>query len=190
MSGTLQWSVGYFPKIGILQEQFQQQSVDADVRNLPQLRRKISERANKESPEVTDRNKSRELSERKAQDVQSTEVRMIAASPASEDYPSGVLSIHIHQAEGVELEKLNKNRDQDPADDEEEEEQGDDLPSCYCSILLNHRLIFKTRTKPKNSNPFVSSSTSTIKHGKCDLTILYSSTPALRSSFGIGDMLK
>lgn len=36
----------------------------------------------------------------------------------------------------------------------EEEEEGDDLPSAYCTVILNHQKVFKTRTKPKNSKPF------------------------------------
>lgn len=34
------------------------------------------------------------------------------------------------------------------------EEEGDDLPSAYCTIILNHQKIYKTRTKPKNAKPF------------------------------------
>jgi hypothetical protein len=52
------------------------------------------------------------------------------------------------------LETLNKQKDSANAEATDEEEEGDSLPSAYCTIILNHKKIFKTRTKPKNSKPF------------------------------------
>lgn len=42
---------------------------------------------------------------------------------------------------------------------DDEEEEGDGLPSAYCTILINHSKVFKTRTKPKNAKPFYNAST-------------------------------
>ena len=42
---------------------------------------------------------------------------------------------------------------------DEEEQEGDDLPSSYCHIILNHTKIFRSRTKPKNSQPFFNAGT-------------------------------
>ena len=39
-------------------------------------------------------------------------------------------------------------------DDDSDAEGAGDLPSSYCTIILNHQPIFKTRTKPKNTKPF------------------------------------
>jgi len=62
--------------------------------------------------------------------------------------------VQIHQITGLELEAVNKNQASKGESASEEEEEGDDLPSAYCTIILNHQKVFKTRTKPKNSKPF------------------------------------
>jgi hypothetical protein len=65
------------------------------------------------------------------------------------------LSVQIHNITGLEIEKLNKKRkEKDGADGEDEAEESDDLPSSYCTIILNHQKIYKTRTKPKAAKPF------------------------------------
>ena len=53
---------------------------------------------------------------------------------------------------GLQLQSLNKDRKGDDGDEE------DDLPSSYCTIILNGTKAFKTRTKPKNSGPFFNAS--------------------------------
>lgn len=84
---------------------------------------------------------------------------MIISSPPSNYYPSGIFSIQIHQITGLEFEKLNKNRQSLVDDDSDEEEGAGDLPSSYCTVILNHQKVFKTRTKPKNSKPFFNAGT-------------------------------
>ncbi|KAJ8612799.1 hypothetical protein MRB53_037270 [Persea americana] len=39
-----------------------------------------------------------------------------------------------------------------------EEEEGD-LPSAYCTIIINHAKVYMTRTKPKNARPFFNAGT-------------------------------
>jgi hypothetical protein len=78
---------------------------------------------------------------------------MIATPPPSQ-YPSGILSVQIHQITGLELESLNKSKVAEKENESDEQEEGDDLPSSYCNIIINHQKVFKTRTKPKNSKPF------------------------------------
>jgi hypothetical protein len=84
---------------------------------------------------------------------------MIIASSPPKSYPSGVLSIVIHQIQGLELEALNKKEADKKETTSDEQEEGDDLPSSYCTIILNHQKIYKTRTKPKNSMPFFNAGT-------------------------------
>lgn len=84
---------------------------------------------------------------------------MIISSPPSNYYPSGIFSIQIHQITGLEFEKLNANRQSLVEDDSDEEEGAGDLPSSYCTVILNHQKVFKTRTKPKNSKPFFNAGT-------------------------------
>lgn len=84
---------------------------------------------------------------------------MTISSPPSNSYPSGIFSIQIHQIRGLEFEKLNKNRQSLVDDDSDKEEGAGDLPSSYCTVILNHQKVFKTRTKPKNSKPFFNAGT-------------------------------
>lgn len=82
---------------------------------------------------------------------------IIISSPPSNDYPTGIFSIQIHHITGLELEKINKNQSQ--GDDESDAEGAGDLPSSYCTVILNHQSVFKTRTKPKNAKPFFNAGT-------------------------------
>jgi len=81
---------------------------------------------------------------------------LIIASPPPQNHPSGILSIQIHQITGLEIEAINKNKASKHEAQSDEEEEGEDLPSAYCTVILNHQKVYKTRTKPKNSKPFVS----------------------------------
>lgn len=82
---------------------------------------------------------------------------MIISSPPSSYYPTGILSIQIHEITGLEYDKIQSNEAN--ADDDSDAEGAGDLPSSYCNIILNHQNIFKTRTKPKNTNPFFNAGT-------------------------------
>lgn len=53
---------------------------------------------------------------------------------------------------------MQKNQDQSKEDDGEIEDGGD-LPSSYCTVILNQHRIFKTRVKPKNTKPFFNAGT-------------------------------
>jgi hypothetical protein len=159
--GTLNWSVGYFAKIRITEEQLAQQSAETDIRCKEDLKKKVDATAQRKLRESTEHDESQELDQQKAQDYKAIEDNLIISSPPSNDYPSGILSIQIHNITGLELERLRKNRSQDDteADKEDEAEEASDLPSSYCTIILNHQKIYKTRTKPKNAKPFFNAGT-------------------------------
>lgn len=70
----------------------------------------------------------------------------------------GILSLQIHQISGLEFEQINKPRDESDISDDTAA-GSDDLPSSYCTVILNHQKIFKTRTKPKSSEPFFNAGT-------------------------------
>lgn len=70
----------------------------------------------------------------------------------------GIFSIQIHQITGLEFEKIHKSHSQGEEESDGEEGAGD-LPSSYCTVILNHQKIFKTRTKPKNAKPFFNAGT-------------------------------
>jgi hypothetical protein len=153
MPGKLSWSVGYFSKTRITDDQLTQQEADPDIRSMDQLKKKVYAEAENKLREAT-ADHQHEVEQQKAEDFRSRQDELIIASPPSEDYPSGILSIQIHQITGLELETLNKRQNSANEEATDEEEEGDDLPSSYCTIILNHKKVFKTRTKPKNSKPF------------------------------------
>ncbi|KAF2003417.1 hypothetical protein P154DRAFT_86264 [Amniculicola lignicola CBS 123094] len=153
MPGKLQWSVGYFSKTRITEDQLAAQEEDPDIRNIEQLKEKVSNEAESKLREAS-KDESNEIEQQKAQDFKTRQDQLLVASPPPQQYPSGILSIQIHQITGLELEILNKNKNKKNENADDEEEEGDDLPSSYCTIILNHQKVFKTRTKPKNSKPF------------------------------------
>ena len=83
---------------------------------------------------------------------------MLISAPPSQDHPSGILSIQVHNITGLEVQKRQK---QGKDDQEASEEDGFDteLPDSYCTIIMNHRKIYKTRTKPKTAKPFYNAGT-------------------------------
>ncbi|KAI4928709.1 hypothetical protein J4E85_005327 [Alternaria conjuncta] len=153
MPGKLSWSLGYFSKTRITDDQLAMQDEDPDVKNIDQLKKKMYKEAENKLREASEDHRD-EVEQQKSEEFKARQDQLIIASPPSEDYPSGILSIQIHQITGLELETLNKQKDSANAEATDEEEEGDGLPSSYCTIILNHKKIFKTRTKPKNSKPF------------------------------------
>ncbi|XP_044715365.1 c2 domain-containing protein [Hirsutella rhossiliensis] len=140
MPGKLEWSVGYFAKTKMQQCQFDQQTHDPEIRTMEQLK------------EVVDKSKLEQL---KAQELKSEQDAMMISAPPPDGFPSGLLSLQIHNITGLELDKLSK-RQGDDDDDEasDEQETGESLPSSYCTVIVNHSKTFKTRTKPQNAKPF------------------------------------
>ncbi|KAL8737340.1 MAG: hypothetical protein Q9181_001757 [Wetmoreana brouardii] len=159
MPGKLKWRVGYFPKERIQKEQLERQSLEPGVRSLQQLKDKVAKDVGRKMREATStHDESTEVEQQKAQDLKIREDSIIVSTYPLQDSPSGILSIQIHQISGLELEKINKQDDEgDMANDTAEGE--DDLPSSYCTVILNHQKIFKTRTKPKTSQPFFNAAT-------------------------------
>jgi hypothetical protein len=152
MPGKLDWSVGYYSKTRILEEQLAHSS-EPDVKTIADLKKKVDEESERKLREAK-RDESGEIEQQKAQDFKAREDQIIISTPPSQEYPSGVLSIVIHQITGLELEAINKKQVSKTETASDEEEEGDDLPSAYCTIILNHQKVFRTRTKPKNGKPF------------------------------------
>jgi hypothetical protein len=164
MPGRLEWSVGYFSKTRIQPCQLNKQTFDPQIRSLEQLEQKadeICDRKLRESQikEGRHKNAANELEQQKAQEMKNMEDAMIISSPPPEGYPSGIFSIQIHQITGLELEKISKTETDKAKEGNEEEEEGEGLPSAYCTVIINHSKVFKTRTKPKNAKPFYNAST-------------------------------
>ncbi|KAH7156199.1 hypothetical protein EDB81DRAFT_786269 [Dactylonectria macrodidyma] len=159
MPGKLEWSVGYFSKTRIQQCQFEQQTHDPKVRSMDQLKEKVEnscERKLRETmlKEGKDDRDLGELEQQKAQELKAEQDAMIISAPPPDGYPSGLFSLQIHNITGLEIERLNKRDSAGDGAASDEEETGEGLPSAYCTIIVNHRKTFKTRTKPQNAKPF------------------------------------
>ncbi|KAK3372634.1 hypothetical protein B0H63DRAFT_485410 [Podospora didyma] len=163
MPGTLTWSVGYFSKAHIQQCQLDKQTLDPSIRSMDALKKQVSETAKSKLREaLSAKDTSKELHQQEVQDTKEKEDAMIISAPPPDGLPSGILSIQIHNITGLDVAKLNRNRKNgagDGEDREDEAEQSEDLPDSYCNIILNHRKIYRTRTKPKNAKPFFNAST-------------------------------
>lgn len=79
-------------------------------------------------------------------------------------WPSGVLSIILHQVNNLERQNLEgksgKNREGEAGQDTEEaSEQADNLPSGYGEFLVNDDMVYKTRVKQYTTNPYFEAGT-------------------------------
>ncbi|KAM0323042.1 hypothetical protein ACHAQA_009141 [Verticillium albo-atrum] len=146
MPGELVWEVGFFGKT-----QFRK-ALRTDGRdvNLPQ------ELKNK-----------KELQDDKGA-IDTAEEDSVVHTPPDPLWPSGILSIVVHQIVGLELANITgsqgnrKGREFEPARPEAgevKEESGKKLPSSYCTILINDELAYKTRTKVVSSHPIFNAGT-------------------------------
>lgn len=163
MPGTLTWSVGYFSKAHIQQCQLDKQTFDPSLRRAEDVKERVAENARSKLREAFGASDiSKELRQQESQDYKELEDSMIISAPPPDGLPSGILAIQIHNITGLEVAKLNRNRDRgagDGEDREDEAERSDELPDSYCTIILNHRKIYRTRTKPKNAKPFFNAGT-------------------------------
>jgi hypothetical protein len=159
MPGSLLWSVGYFAKTRITSQQLEEQTVDQDVRTKEQLEQRVSETSARKLREAGKHSHDDEYHQQRAQGYKEMENAMIISCPPLSDFVSGILSVQIHNITGLEIRKLNKEGQGGDGDREDEAEQQDDMPDSYCSVILNHKTIYRTRTKPKNSKPFFNAGT-------------------------------
>ncbi|KAF2169046.1 hypothetical protein M409DRAFT_21055 [Zasmidium cellare ATCC 36951] len=164
MPGKLEWSVGYFSKTRLQPCQFESQSFDKSIRSRDDLEKKVQETCQRKLREAMIKKgrhakSEEELEQQKEQERKTLEDAIVISAPPPEGYPSGIFSIQIHQIVGLELEKQSKSQVDKYENHEEEAEDDDDLPSAFCTVIINHKKVFKTRTKPKNSKPFYNAGT-------------------------------
>ncbi|KAI0020399.1 C2 domain-containing protein [Xylariomycetidae sp. FL0641] len=147
MPGELHWEVGFFGKT---QFRTALRTDGADLSLPKELRDK------------------KELQDDKGA-IQNAEEDAVTHTPPDPLWPSGILSVVVHQIVNLELEdvkgseggKRKGGREYEPARDagEIKEEQSKKLPSAYCTLLLNDELIYKTRTKVVSSKPIYNAGT-------------------------------
>lgn len=146
--GTVHWEVGYFEKTTL------EQHLEKKHQNYEEVRANIeheAERKLREAMAAGDEKKG-EVEQQKREDLKDRGDEMIAATSPTKDWPSGILSIRVEQISGLEVEKIRESG----VKDESEEDDSGDMPSSYCTIIINHQRVYKTRTKMKSNNPYVS----------------------------------
>ncbi|KAI1364973.1 hypothetical protein F5Y08DRAFT_305513 [Xylaria arbuscula] len=147
MPGELHWEVGFFGKT-----QFRSAlRTDGKDINLPK--------------ELRDK---KELQDDKGA-IENEEEDAVTHTPPDPLFPSGILSVVVHQMVGLELAnvkgsqggKRKGGKEYEPARDagEIKEESAKTLPSAYCTICLNDELAYKTRTKVVSSKPIFNAGT-------------------------------
>ncbi|KAK7050938.1 hypothetical protein VNI00_005050 [Paramarasmius palmivorus] len=149
--GHLQWSLGYFSKT-TLEQHLANKDVDAK-----ELEKGIVEEAEDKlrEAEARDHGDNSEIEQQKKEDLKEKSDEIIASSPPPPEWPSGILSVRIEQINGVEVPRVR----QSAATKDMEEEDSDDLPSPYCTIIINHERVYRTRTKMKANNPYYDAGT-------------------------------
>ena len=152
MPGTLTWSVGYFEKTRITEDQIEKQDADSEVKCIEDLKKAASASAEKKMREA--KSHKQEIEQQKREEFKEREDALIIAAPPPDKFPSGIFSIQIHNITGLEIQAQQKG-DKGGEDEAEEEE----LPSSYATIIINHAKIYRTRTKPKTSKPFFNAGT-------------------------------
>ncbi|KAK4184031.1 hypothetical protein QBC35DRAFT_541491 [Podospora australis] len=158
MPGTLTWSVGFFSKTHIQDCQLKNQTFDPSIRTKDALKEKVSNETRAKMREALGRDSDEdEFEQQKMQDYKDTEDKMIISAPPPQGFVSGILGVQIHNITGLEVAQLNRRSKDKHEDDDEKEERN--LPDGYCTITLNHTQIYRTRTKPKNGNPFFNAGT-------------------------------
>ncbi|KAK3387230.1 hypothetical protein B0H63DRAFT_153745 [Podospora didyma] len=146
MPGELHWEVGFFGKT-----QFRKAlRTDGKDPNLPK--------------ELRDK---KELQDDKGS-LDTAEEDAVVHTPPDPLWPSGILSVVIHQIVNLELENVKgsngkrKGKEFEPARPDAgdiTEEVGKKLPSSYCTLLINDELVYKTRAKVVSSKPIFEAGT-------------------------------
>ncbi|PSR75771.1 hypothetical protein PHLCEN_2v8888 [Hermanssonia centrifuga] len=94
----------------------------------------------------------------------------VLVTPPDPEWPSGVLSVQLHEIRGLGVKKEGRERnvmksvksregEKGQDDDGDEREEAEGLPSSYCTISLNDELVYQTRVKPITSTPIFNAGT-------------------------------
>ncbi|KAK0212683.1 hypothetical protein DFS33DRAFT_1391528 [Desarmillaria ectypa] len=159
--GVLHWSVGYFSKTTL-----EHHSKDAAA---------ISETVNQEDENgcaaMPGRSaQSVEIREQKLKDMKEKKDEIIASTKPSDEWLSGILSVNIEQITELGIQKAR--------DVGELEKEDGDLPSPYCTVIVNHQQVYKTRTKMKSKKPYFNASTERFIKNWPDTTVIIAARDA------------
>jgi hypothetical protein len=154
--GTLTWSVGYFAKTEL--EQHLANKDDAEIKELKENVEKEAKAKLREAETRKQGETEGEIDQLTKEDLREKTDEIVSGTPPTRDWPAGILSVRIGQINGVEIDKTRQSGPKGTKNGEDgvEDEEHDDLPSPYCTIIINHVKVYKTRTKMKANNPYVS----------------------------------
>ncbi|KAL0568797.1 hypothetical protein V5O48_013180 [Marasmius crinis-equi] len=149
--GSLVWSVGYFDKTSLAQHLTDK---DADAK---EIEKQVKEAAQDKLREAESRRHAEnpEIEQQTEQDMNEKGQEIIAGSPPPAEWPSGILSVTIEQITGLEVPNVR----QSGTHEDMEQEESDQLPSAYCTVIINHEREYQTRTKMKTNNPYLNAGT-------------------------------
>ncbi|KAJ7733266.1 hypothetical protein DFH07DRAFT_845937 [Mycena maculata] len=147
--GHLQWECGYFAKTTL------EQHLRERGKDIEEFKRNVEHETERKLREADTLQGQEEIEKQKQADLKDRSEEAIAGLPPSEEWPSGILSIRVEQIRGLVVPKTRGG----VARDDVEEEDSQDLPSAYCTIILNHQRVYKTRTKLKTNRPFFATGT-------------------------------
>ncbi|WWD22673.1 hypothetical protein CI109_107166 [Kwoniella shandongensis] len=152
MPGKIVWSIGYFEKAPLVKELERGPTVEeakaapAPTKTAPEMEMMPADAAP---------NPAKQDLPPPAPDVQKTK--------PDPKWPSGVLSIILHQVNNLERQNLDgKSGDREGEagqDTDEPSEQSDNLPSGYGEFLVNDDMVYKTRVKQYTTNPYFEAGT-------------------------------
>ncbi|RAH71540.1 C2 domain protein [Aspergillus aculeatinus CBS 121060] len=145
MPGELHWEVGFFGKPKLRAEL----RTDGKKKDLPEQFRDVQEFQDEKGV------------------ISSEEEDAITHTPPDPLWPSGIISIIVHQIVNLEINNVKgsegnrKGREYEPAKPygDNTEEEGSHLPTSYCKIILNDELIYRTRAKALSSKPIFNAGT-------------------------------
>ncbi|KAF8071734.1 hypothetical protein FPV67DRAFT_894061 [Lyophyllum atratum] len=148
--GTLSWEGGFFYKTTL------QQHLEGRRDDVKELVQQIESQAEDKLREAKQRaGQASEIEQQKKEDLNEKTQKIIADSRPKHEWPSGVLTVKIEQIHGLEVQKIKESGVREEGEDEESE----DLPSAYCTVIVNHQRVYRTRTKMKSEKPYFDAST-------------------------------
>ncbi|OXC65474.1 hypothetical protein AYX13_05483 [Cryptococcus neoformans] len=154
MPGKLVWSIGYFEKAPLRKELEQGPTVEEAANT--------TDAAPKTAPEM-EMHPADIAPNPAAKDLPPPPPDVLKTRPDPR-WPSGVLSIILHQVNNLERQNLKgasgNNREGEAGQDTDQpSEQSDNLPSGYGEFIVNDDLVYKTRVKQYSTNPYFEAGT-------------------------------
>ncbi|SCV68713.1 BQ2448_834 [Microbotryum intermedium] len=138
LPGTLNWEIAYYEKAKLNPDLKAAHGID---RNLP--------KELQDHPEL-------KVDTSAMDNAEEADVRR---TPPDPKYPTGILSVIIHQINNLERQNLKgasgKDREGHAGQDTDDPSEAENnLPSAYCEIVLNDDMVYKTRVKQYSQMPF------------------------------------